>query len=238
VRDGRSHLQRSDAEPLEHAVASRFARRFGCVVAPEFEQGVIEATSGARVRRRRPNPFHLAWRALFASAAFGCASCLAGAAVASPQAHVALRTSVCGVGEERLWQETRWCNAVMGDFLLGRSRNSDFGFGPFVEASTAGFWDARYGGGLSALAPITSDIPVVLSLGAYGHETSAVALGANVFVGVRSYNFHGSYNLAAGLVASFVRDLGSEHATLVTLGVELDGFFLALPFLLAARELR
>jgi len=122
--------------------------------------------------------------------------------------------------------------------LFGRERNDDFGIGPYAEVSTAGFWDARYGAGVSALAPVTSDFPLVLSFGAFGHETDALALGASAFFGLRSYNFHGSYNFAVGFVASAFRDLGAERATLVTLGLEIDGFFLAVPFLLAAGELR
>ena len=208
------------------------------VEASKIELWGRKATAGPHPGRKRATPFHHANRALVAAATFGGIALVAPHAAASPQGHIALRTSVCGAGDERLWEETRWCNAVIGDLLFGRTRNADFGLGPFVEVSTAGFWDARYGGGLSALAPLTSDIPLVLSLGAYGHETRSLALGANVFVGIRSYNFHGSYNLAAGLVASFVRDLGAEHSTIVTLGVELDAFFLAAPFLLIAGELR
>jgi hypothetical protein len=162
----------------------------------------------------------------------------AGAADAEPQGRVAIRTSVCGVGADALWQETRFCNAVTGDVLLGRERNDDFGFGPYAEVSTAGFWDARYGGGLSVLTPVTHDFPLVLSFGAFGHEADAVALGGSAFFGLRSYNFHGAYNFAVGFVASGYRDLGAEGATLVSVGLEIDGFFLAVPFLFAAGELR
>lgn len=162
----------------------------------------------------------------------------AGTANATPQGHVALRTSVCGAGDDSLWQETRWCNGVAGDLLFGRSRNRDFGLGPYVEISSAGFWDARYGGGLSALFPVTSDLPLVLSLGAFGHETDSLALGSTLFFGLRSHNFHGSYNFATGFVASGYRDLGGEHSTLVTVGLELDALLLAMPFLFLAGELR
>jgi hypothetical protein len=170
-------------------------------------------------------------------AAFGFVWFFTGNAAASPQAHVALRTSVCGVGDDAVWDETRFCGGVVGDVLFGRERNQDFGIGPFAEVSTAGFWDARYGGGLSVLAPVTSTYPVVLSLGAFGHEAESLALGGQVFFGLRSYNFHGSYNLAAGLVASVYRDLGAERATLISLGVELDAVLFAMPFLFAARAL-
>ncbi len=162
----------------------------------------------------------------------------AGVALASPQGHVAYRTSLCGAGTDSVWQDTRWCNGFTADLLFLRERNTDFGLGPYAEISTAGFWDTRYGGGVSALAPVAPDFPLVLSLGAYGHETQSLALGANVFFGLRSYNFHGSYNYAVGFVASGYRDLGADAATLVAIGLELDGLLLALPFLFAAGELR
>lgn len=171
-------------------------------------------------------------------AVVGLFSLCGGTANATPQGHVALRTSICGAGDDALWQETRWCNGVTGDLLFGRDRNRDFGFGPYVEVSTAGFWDARYGGGLSVLLPVTSDFPLVLSLGAYGHETDSLALGGSMFFGLRSHNFHGNYNFATGLVVSGYRDLDAERATLVTAGLELDAMLLALPFLFLAGELR
>ena len=122
--------------------------------------------------------------------------------------------------------------------LFLRERNTDFGVGPYAEVSTAGFWDARYGGGVSTLAPITPNFPLVLSLGAFGHETRALAVGANAFFGLRSHNFHGSYNYAVGLVLSGYRDFGAEHATLVSIGLELDVLLLAAPFVFVAGGFR
>ena len=177
-------------------------------------------------------------RAIAAWALGAALAILSTNATASPQGHVALRTSLCGTGTDAIWQTTHWCNGISGDLLLGRKRNSDFGLGPFAEVSTAGFWDARYGGGLSALAPVTENFPLVLSLGAFGHETESVALGGSLFFGARSYNFGSAYNLAAGFVVSGYRDLGAENATLVSIGLEIDGFFLAAPFLFLAGELR
>jgi hypothetical protein len=145
---------------------------------------------------------------------------------------------VCGVGEGAVWQETRFCNGLVADVLFLRERNRDFGVGPFIELSTAGFSDARFGGGLSVLAPSWPDYPVVLSFGAFGHENEALALGAHVFFGLRSYNFHGSYNWAAGFFGAAYRDLGAREATLLTAGVELDAALLAAPFMLAASALR
>lgn len=173
-----------------------------------------------------------------ALAALAALTVLTRAAAATPQGHVAFRTSVCGAGDDALWRDTRWCNGVVADVLFGRERNRDFGLGPYAEISTAGFWDARYGGGVSALLPVTSDFPLLLSLGAYGHETDSIALGSTVFFGLRSHNFHGSYNFATGVVVSGYRDLGADNASLVAVGLELDALLLAMPFLFLAGELR
>ena len=160
-------------------------------------------------------------------------------AAAQPQSHVALRIAPCGVGTDgNVWEATRVCGGLVGDLLLFRRRNRDFGFGPYVEVLTAGFWDARFGGGASLLVPITESYPLVLSVGAFDHELRAASLGGTLFWGVRSYNFDNPYNWTFGLYASAYRDLDSRGDTLVSVGVELDGFFLAAPFLLAFGALR
>jgi len=157
---------------------------------------------------------------------------------ADPQGHVAVRTAFCGTGEaSALWQTTEFCGGVIGDLLFLRSDAKGIGVGPYLELTTAGFWDVRWGGGGSALLPVHEDFPLVLQLGAYGHELSAVALGGSVFWGIRGYNFTSAYNLAAGVFVSFQRDLDARGANLVSAGFELDGVLLAMPFLLAWRAL-
>ena len=173
-------------------------------------------------------------------AALACVSALAAAhAHAEPQGHVAVRAAPCATGESgELWEDMRFCGGLTADVLFLRERNRDFGLGPYLELNTAGFWDARYGGGLSLLAPVHPDFPLVVSAGVYGHETRAVALGGSLFFGMRSYNFHGNYNLTLGLFASYLRDLGASSSSLTALGVEIDGFLLAAPFLFAFEALR
>ena len=151
---------------------------------------------------------------------------------------LAQRGSLCGVGTTHLWQSTRFCNALFADLLFARERNADWGVGVHAEVSTAGFWDARYGGGPALLVPVASDFPLIVSLGAYGHELESVALGGSLFFGSRSYNFHSTYNLAAGLFVAAYRDLGDDPASLVAIGIELDAFLIAAPFVLLASELR
>ena len=176
---------------------------------------------------------------LGSAGAFSVAVSLASQGKAEPQGHGALRAAPCGVGDDgKLWESTRFCGGFVGDLLFLRKRNRDLGVGPYVEVLTAGFWDARFGGGASLLLPITDSFPLVLSVGAFDHELRAASLGATLFWGTRSYNFGGAYNYALGIYASGYRDLDSGRATLVSVGVELDTFFLAAPFLFAYQALR
>jgi hypothetical protein len=178
-------------------------------------------------------------RLLFTAGLFAAALVGSGQALADPQGHVAVRAAACGVGEDgKVWQSTRFCSAVAGDLLFFRERNRDFGVGPFLEVGSAGFWDTRFGGGVSLLAPITEDFPLVLSVGLYDHELRAASLGATVFWGARSYNFGGNYNWSLGFYASGYRDLDHDRDTLVSAGLEIDGFFIAAPFLFAYQALR
>jgi hypothetical protein len=146
---------------------------------------------------------------------------------------------VCGLGSDGVpWKTTRPCLALAADLLLGRERNGDFAVGPFVEVSTAGFWDVRLGGGASVLFPVHDDFPLVASAGLFAHELRSAALGGTLFWGARSYNFHGKYGLALGVYAGATVDLDARRETLVVLGADVDAFFLAAPFLLLADAVR
>jgi len=165
--------------------------------------------------------------------------CVAPVARAEPQGHVAWRPAVCGTGKAgAVWQQTRLCNGIEGDLLFFRHRNRDFGLGPYLEVTTAGFWDVRWGGGATLLVPLTENFPLTLSLGVVEHQLRTPALSATAFFGARSYDFDGSYNWALGVFAGAARDLGEPRATLVSAGLEIDGFFVVAPFLFAVNALR
>jgi hypothetical protein len=159
-------------------------------------------------------------------------------AEARPQAHVAVRAALCGVGDAgKIWEDTRFCSGLVGDLLLFREKSRDFGFGPYLELGSAGFWDARFGGGGSLLLPVNDVFPLVVSVGVYDHELRAASLGASVFWGARGYNYTSTYNWALGLYASGYRDLHGG-GTLISAGLEVDGFFIAAPFIYAFQALR
>jgi hypothetical protein len=154
---------------------------------------------------------------------------------AEPEWNLAAQTSLCGLGEHgRVWQRTRFCGAIRGDLLFGRERNADFALGPYLTLGTAKFSDARFGGGLSLLIPtFGGDFPFLLSAGALSRNGRDARLSSELFFGLRSHNFHGAYAMASGVVLGGDASVTSDHSNSLYLGLQVDGLWLALPFILA-----
>jgi hypothetical protein len=158
---------------------------------------------------------------------------------AEPQWNAALVPAGCLLGEHAsLFDRVAFCGAVRGDVLFLRNRARDFGLGPYVALGTAAFEDVRVSLGLSALIPIAEDFPVVLSLGPLLRNGRRPGLSSLVFAGVRSYNFHASYNLAFGIAVGYDRDLADPRENALSIGVQVDAFVLALPVLLLVGAVR
>lgn len=165
----------------------------------------------------------------------------AGTASAEPQWNVGALTGVCGRGADgSYWQDTCWYNGVRGDVLFGRSRYSDVSAGPFASITSAGFDDVRLGGGATLLLPVTQYLPLGLSLGGYARQEDDWDPGVSgwLFFGSRSYNFHSSYGIAAGLFLGVEHDLRDPGHNAIVVGVQIDGLVLALPFLFTYEWLR
>jgi hypothetical protein len=156
------------------------------------------------------------------------------AAGADPEWNVAAQTSLCSLGEgSHTWERTRFCGAVRGDLLFGRDRNADFALGPYATLGSAKFSDARLGAGLSLLVPtLSGDFPIVLSAGAASRNGTDGRLSAEAFFGLRSHNFHGSYAMASGIVIGGDRSFTADRADTLYVGLQIDGLWIALPFIL------
>lgn len=154
-------------------------------------------------------------------------------ASADPQGNVSIISGVCGEGSrDELWQSTCWYNALHGDYLLGRERNSDVGIGPYLEVATAGFDDLRLGGGGSLHLPVTEYVPAVLSLGGYarlGDDAWTPGLAADLFVGSRSFNFHSAYVMTGGVSLGARYGLGDSRELTFIIAAQLDSSVLWLP---------
>jgi hypothetical protein len=162
---------------------------------------------------------------------------------ADPQGTAALTIGVAGVGlERRVWDETAFHLGAHGDVLFGRESNADFGVGPYAEVLTHAFDELQFGGGLSVLFPVSDTLPIVASLGAYGRagEPNGLEPGVamHLFWGSRSYNFHSSYVMSAGLMGQARIGLGSSEEIAIVLGAQLDFLAMSLPFVFLASALR
>jgi hypothetical protein len=151
-------------------------------------------------------------------------------------------TGVCGTGVDReYWQDTCWFNGLRGDVLFGRSRSLDFGAGPFADVTTMGFDDVRFGAGASALLPVHPFLPLVLSGGGYARKSELgwePGIEGYVFFGSRSFNFHSSYGIAAGVIGGFQFGLGDSRESAIVIALQLDGQILLLPFAAAYQLVR
>jgi hypothetical protein len=77
---------------------------------------------------------------------------------------------------------------------------------------------------------------MVLSTGAYGRIGDdeyglEPGLAVQLFWGSRSYNFHSSYVMAAGIMAQLRLGLGESKETAFVIGAELDFAAMSLPFI-------
>lgn len=153
---------------------------------------------------------------------------------ADPEWNVAAQTTLCGRGERgKLWQKSAFCGGLGGDLLFGRNRNADFAFGPYAALGTAAFSDLRFGGGFRALVPsFGGDFPIVLSAGALSRNGDDLRLSGEAFFGLRSHNFHGSYAMASGLVLGGDSAISGSRSNTLYVGLQIDGLWLALPFIL------
>lgn len=164
-------------------------------------------------------------------------------ATATPQGTAALTLGAAGTGENRaIWDKTVFHLGFRGDLLLGRAKNTDFGIGPYAEMGTFGFNDFQIGGGVSALFPIIDPLPLVLSFGGYGRASNdwgvEPGLTGQLFWGSRSFNYHASYVMTAGLLTELRYGLGSSKETAILLGAQLDLAAMSLPFIFLAEAIR
>jgi len=158
------------------------------------------------------------------------------AALADPQVNAGLDLGVAGRGVEgEIWDDTVFWLGARGDVLFGRSGNADVGAGPYVEVGTLAFDEVDIGAGGSLLLPVIDSLPIVLSLGPYlrfADDGTGAGPGvqASAFWGSRSYDTHGTYEMAGGLLVGFRRGFGDAEDTAVLVGVHIDAVILGLPF--------
>jgi hypothetical protein len=157
-------------------------------------------------------------------------------AAADPQWNAGIDVGVAGRGIDEVWAETAFWLGARGDVLLGREGTDDFGAGPYLEVGTLAFDELDVGAGASLLLPVLDSFPLVVSFGPYlraGDDDFGVTpgLAASLFWGTRSYDHHGAYEMAGGLLVQARHGIGEVGDTAILIGAHLDALVLALPFL-------
>lgn len=162
-------------------------------------------------------------------------------ASADPQATAGL-TLGGGASDLRTHASAAFQLGARADVLFLRQRDSDMGFGPYVDFVTTAFDTIEPGGGVEWLTPVASDFALILSAGAVGRHTAAFGWAPGVettaFLGSRSYNFHSWYGLGAGLFVQGRYGFGDGEQADVIAGAQIDLALLAFPFVFAYEALR
>jgi len=154
-----------------------------------------------------------------------------GTAWAKPTWNAGLESGVCGTGSSLGFDKTGWCNAAHADVLLLRERGSDFGLGPSFRLGTARFSDLRLDAGLSVLIPLFESFPLVLEAGPHLRNLSEPGVFGGAFFGLRSFNYYGHYEMAAGLSLVAERSFTAGTPSALWITARIDGSWLALPFI-------
>jgi hypothetical protein len=164
-------------------------------------------------------------------------------AASAPQASASVTAGVSANGDAGgLFRSAGASFGLRGDLLLLRDSPKSVGLGPYLEAlTTSWFADGQLGAGVTALLPVHPLVPIACSMGLYERrDASGWAPGAAgaLFVGSRSYNYHGSYSMTAGVLVEARRGLTSAHDTSFVLALDVDLELVGLPFLILFEALR
>lgn len=181
-------------------------------------------------------------KAFLAAIVFATIAVFASKAEARPQGNVGLTLGAAEVGtRDEPFGKLAFSLGGRADVLFLRERNADWGLGPYAEVLTTSFDDLHLGAGASLLFPVHDYLPLVLSAGGYGRHSALgwePGVAASLFWGSRSYNYHASYGLAAGLLVQGRYGLGDSRETAFIVAAQVDAALLGLPFLMAYEAIR
>lgn len=151
-------------------------------------------------------------------------------AAAKPQWNAGLESGVCGTGSSLDFEKVGWCNALHADVLWLREGGRDFGLGPSLRLGSARFSDLRLDAGLSALIPTFESFPIVLEAGSFLRNAKEPGVFGSAFFGLRSFNYYGNYEMAAGLSVTAERSFTTGTPSAIWITARIDGSWIALPF--------
>lgn len=126
------------------------------------------------------------------------------------------------------------------DALFLREGPKQMALGPYIDVATTGFDRFDAGGGVEWLVPVDATA-FVFSGGSFARASARgwePGVAGRIFWGSRSFNFHSSYALGAGLFAEGRVGLGEAKLVEATAGVQVDLAYFALPFIFLYEAVR
>ena len=180
-------------------------------------------------------------RAAAIAIAVGLSALVPARAQAKVQNSASGQVGVVGVSGPDFWDRTRLNLGLRFESVWFREHAKQFGIGPFLEARTASFGHADYGGGLVAILPVDETFPIWLGGGAFARrDEGAFHAGYNGFIawGSRSFNHHGSYGMTYGLMLDARYHRGPIAGVDLVLTASIDLQWLAYPWIIAYSAIR
>lgn len=169
------------------------------------------------------------------AAAFALAFAAAARAEAKPQISAGVTNGVALTDLRDEGPRVAYHLGARFDALFLRDKPSDMALGPYIDVATHAFDTIEAGGGVAWLVPVGSTA-LVLSSGPFARSAGyglEPGVASTLFWGSRSFNYHASYGIAAGLFAQGRYGFGDGRQGDAVFGVRLDLEYVALPFLLA-----
>lgn len=152
-----------------------------------------------------------------------------------PSWDTGLLLGVCGVGEERAWEVTKFCLGGLFDVMFLRKQENETGIGAYAALSTAGFRDVRASGGITSIFSLIDWFSLTARVGGLGVFTpEGVQPGFEGYLGIgqRSVSLRSHYALSHSFFAGLQyalpsAELPASHA--IWLGFQLDGVWFTAP---------
>lgn len=153
----------------------------------------------------------------------------------TPSFDTALLLAACGVGEERLWEGTRFCLGGLVDVVFARKEETDPGVGAYLSVGSAGFRDVRASLGAAGIISLVEWFTLGARAGGLLRmDERGAAPGAQGFLelGHRSVSYKSHYALSHTLFfgADWVAPLqDSRQETTIWIGLRVDAVWLTAP---------
>lgn len=152
-----------------------------------------------------------------------------------PSWDTGLLLGACGVGEDKVWEVTKFCLGGLIDVMFLRAQEDETGIGAYAELGTAGFRDFRVSGGVTSIFSLVDWFSLSLragGLGVFTPEGARPGVEGYVGLGHRSVSHSSHYGLSHNLLAGLQyvvpeRDLPASHA--LWIGLQVDGVWFTAP---------